>query len=143
MNSMSRFMLRTGAGLLILASVCGSQAQTFSLAAAGLRGALSANSKSQTFEQAEAFGIFNLPWRCDFLDRWHLQTGLDLAAGLLRGRSDNAFIGSVGPDFVIRRDRIPLNLEFGVSPTILSRDEFGTMDFGMPFQFTTHALAGW
>lgn len=49
----------------------------------------------------------------------------------------------MGPDFVLRRDRFPVNLELGVSPTILSRAKFDGMDFGIPFQFTTHAGLNW
>ena len=142
-KSMMRFIFRLSAGLACLALVPGSEAETVSLATAGARGMTSANLKSQSFEQAELFAGFDLPWRCGSNIGWHVQTRLDLSAGALHGRTEEAFIGTAGPDFVVRRDRFPVNLEFGVSPTILSRAKFDGMDFGIPFQFTTHAGLNW
>ena len=140
---MTRSVLSLCAGLAFLVLATGSEAETFSLATAGLRGAMCANPKSQTFEQAEIFGTFNLAWRWNWGSGWHVQTRLDAAGGALHGHSDDAFIGSAGPDFVLGHERVPLNLEFGVSPTLLSHHEFGTMDFGTPLQFTTHVGLNW
>jgi lipid A 3-O-deacylase len=140
---MMRCIFNLSSGFVFLALAAGVEAQTFSLATAGLRGAVSANPKSQTFEQAEAFVAFNLPWRWDWSCGWHLQMFFDASAGVLHGRSDEAFIGTAGPNLVFRPDRLPFSLELGVSPTLMTRSEFGTMDFGIPFQFTTHASLNW
>ena len=140
---MMRFIFNFSVSLVSLALAAEGMAGTFSLATAGARGLGRANPKSQTFEQAELFAGFDLPWRLGSASGWHLQTRLDLSAGALHGRSDDAFIGSVGPDFVVRHGGFPVHLWFGVSPTILSRTEFGGMDFGIPFQFTTHAGLNW
>ena len=118
---MMRFIFRLTVGLAYLALVVGSEAGTVSLATAGARGFLSANAKSETFGQAELFTAFALPWRCGSDTGWHVQTRLDLSARALHGRSEGAFIGTVGPDFVVRRDRFLVPLEFGASLTILSR----------------------
>lgn len=125
-------------GLVCLALTAQCETGKFSLATLGARGMFSANAKSETFEQAELFAGFDLPWRWGSKDAWNLQTRLDLSAGALNGRSDDAFIGTLGPDFVVRHDRFPLNLEGGVSPTYMSRSEFDGMNFGISFQFTTH-----
>lgn len=113
------------------------------MAAAGARGLFAANPKSHTFEQAELFADMNLPWRWGSDPGWQLQTRLDLSAGVLHGRSDNGFIGTVGPDFVVRHGSFPANLELGVSPTLLSRTEYDGMNFGIPLQFTSHAGLNW
>lgn len=140
---MTRFIVRLSVGIAGLALVAGSEAGTVSLATVGTGFFLRANAKSETFGQAELFAGFDLPWRCESDTGWHVQTRLDLSAGALHGHSENAFVGTVGPDFVVRHDRFPVNLEFGVSPTILSRAEFGDMDFGIPFQFISHVGLNW
>jgi hypothetical protein len=140
---MMRFFFTLSVGFACLARVAGGEAETVSLAAVGARGLASANAKSQSFKQAELFAGLDLPWRCGSDDGCHVQTRLDLSAGALQGRSEIAFVGSAGPDFLVRHGRFPVNFEFGVSPTILSRAEFGNMNFGIPFQFTTHAGLNW
>jgi hypothetical protein len=95
------------------------------------------------FSQAEGFANWNAPWRWDYDCGWHIQTRLDLTAGWLSGRGDDAFIGTIGPTFDLGRDHFPLSLALGISPTIVSRYHFGHTDFGIPFQFTTHGSILW
>jgi hypothetical protein len=140
---MMRLLFSLGAGFVYLALTAGSEVETFSLATAGVRALFAANPKSQTFEQDELFAGPDLPWRWGSDSSWHLQTRLDLSAGALHGHSDTGFIGSVGTDFGLRHGRFPVNLELGVSPTLLSRTEFDGMDFGIRFQFTSHAGLNW
>jgi hypothetical protein len=129
--------------LVCLAAATGSSAQDFRLESAGGRFGFSANRRTGTFKEAEAFANFNLPWSWDVASNWHLQTRLDLSAGWLTGRGDDGVIASLGPSVVVRRDRIPLSLEAGLSPTILSRDKFDGLDFSMPLQFTSHIGVNW
>ena len=42
-----------------------------------------------------------------------------------------------GPTLTLKREKFPLSLELGVSPTVLTRTEFTSKDLGFPFQFTT------
>ena len=58
------------------------------------------------FHQAELFGNWNLPWGWDLGKEWHLQSRLDLSAGWLGDRSQNAAIGTLGPTLVLSRARL-------------------------------------
>ena len=119
------------------------QAGDFSLESAGARGGLSASSGGQDFYQAEAFANWNLPWGWDLGKQWHLQSRVDFSLGWLGDNSHDAAIGTAGPSLVLGRERLPVSLEGGVSPTLLSRHEFGTKDFGTEVQFTSHIGLNW
>jgi hypothetical protein len=114
-------------------------AQQFQIESVGGRYGMSVNHRTDTFNQAEAFTTFRLPWSWDLGYDWHLRSRLDLSAGWMNGRDYGAFIATVGPSLVLGQAKFPLSLDIGISPTILSRDEFGRKDFGVPFQFTSHA----
>lgn len=129
--------------LLWLSGAFHAQAEGFQLESAGTRGGISKRKHGEQFHQIEGFVNWNAPWRWDYDCGLHIQTRLDLTAGWIKGRGDDAFIGSVGPTFELGRDRFPLVLEAGCNPTILSRDQFGHTDFGIPFQFTTHGSLLW
>jgi lipid A 3-O-deacylase len=118
-------------------------AENFRLESAGVRGGLSAPHNGQQFNQAEVFVNWNLPWGWDLGKEWHLQSRLDLSAGWLGDRDNRATIGTVGPSLVLSRERLPVSLEGGVSPTFISRQDFGTKDFGTDVQFTSHLGLNW
>ena len=90
------------------------------------------------FHQAEGFVNWNLPWSWDLGSSLTLQSRLDTALGWLGESGANAGIASFGPTLALGRQRFPLSLEGGVSPTFLTRSDFKTKDFGVPFQFTSH-----
>jgi hypothetical protein len=113
------------------------------LESVGVRGGFSANTTGQIFNQAEAFANWNLPWRWDLGKEWHLQSQLDLSGGWLTDRKDDAAIGTLGPGLVLSRARLPVSLDGGVSPTVLSHYDFESRDFGTYFQFTTHIGLNW
>lgn len=105
---------------------------------AGVRTGFSATSQDDRFWQYEAFATRNLPWRWQPDSGWCLQTRLDLSAGLLRGRGEDGFVGTLGPTLILGKGDFPLTFEVGSSLTLLSKDEFGNVNFGIPFQFTSH-----
>jgi hypothetical protein len=105
---------------------------------AGVRTGFSATSTDDHFSQQEAILTHNLPWRWQSGSSWYLRTRLDLSAGAIHGRGEEGFVGTLGPTVVLGKDDFPLTLEFGCSPTLLSKDEFGNVNFGVPFQFTSH-----
>jgi lipid A 3-O-deacylase len=115
----------------------------FRLESAGGQGGFSANESGREFHQAQAFVAWNLPWSWDLGKEWGLQSRLDLAAGWLGDNGHDAAIGSAGPSLVLGRKRLPLSLEGGVHPTLLSDYEFGLKDFGTYVQFTTHVGLNW
>ena len=102
-------------------------------------------STRKSFNQAEGFAEWELPWRWQWQwgSRWQLQSKLDLSAGWLGASDREAVVASSGPSLVLGNERLPLSLDFGFSPTLLSRDEFGGTDLGSILQFTTHGGLNW
>jgi hypothetical protein len=101
------------------------------------------------FYQGEAFVDWNLPWKWDLGRDWKLQTRVDLSAGCLGKSNDHAAVGTVGPILALGHGHLPVWLEGGSSPTLISRDSYGqppqsvAKDFGDPFQFTSHIGVYW
>ena len=129
-------------GCLLGADVA-ARAGAFSLESAGARGGFSANKSGKDFNQAEAFLNANLPWSPDLGRNWDLQTRLDLSIGWLGDRVANAAISTLGPTLLLKQEGLPLSLEGGLSPTLLSQHDFETKDFGVKIQFTTHVGINW
>jgi hypothetical protein len=127
----------------LLAGAVAGRGEGFSLESVGARGGTTAFFNGHDFTQSEGFLYVNLPWRYDLGKEWHVQTRLDFSVGWLGGRADNAVIGTVGPSLVLSRAGLPLSLEGGVSPTGLSRNAFGSKDFGTECQFTSHVGLNW
>jgi hypothetical protein len=127
----------------LLAQLAASQAQDFKLESAGARGGFAGNNSSGDFHQAEAFVDWNLPWSWDLGSQLRLQVRLDVSAGWLGDSQHSAFIGTAGPLLALSHERIPLSLEGGISPTLLSRSEFESKDLGTQFQFTSHVGLDW
>jgi hypothetical protein len=114
-----------------------------SLESTGVRGGFPARPASYGFGQAEAFIDWRLPYSAGLGKGFFIESRLDLSLGWLGEASDNAFIGTVGPIVFVRHECVPIQVEGGISPTILSRDEFESEDFGLLFQFTTHIGLEW
>jgi hypothetical protein len=133
--------LMVSVGLLTVATQC--QAGWLSLESAGLRGGFSGFGEGARFHQAEAFVEWNLPLRWDWTSGWHLQSRFDFTAGWISGRGEQAAIGTLGPSLELSWDRVPLTLDAGSSPTLMSKEQFGKTDFGTVFQFTTHIGLTW
>lgn len=127
--------------LLVIMAPTGGHAETnkWRLESVGVRYGFSATSLDHLFQQSEAFARVDMPWRWDFAGHWRLQTCLDFSAGWLGGRAENAFIGTLGPSVCIRRESFPIAFEGGCCPSLMSRQHFGKIDFGIPFQFTSFA----
>src|ERR1041384_7387353 len=116
------FWQRWGFALLTAGSLCASQAQGFRLESAGARGGASlSEGAGRNFHQAEAFVNWNLPWRWVLGANWWLQSRLDASAGWLGSSFNDAFIGTVGPSLLLRRERFPLSDSLGFSPTLLGQ----------------------
>jgi hypothetical protein len=126
-----------------LAGAGAGRAEGFSLESVGVRGGTTAYFNGQDFTQVEGFLNVNLPWGWNLGKEWHLQSRLDLSVGWLGGYDNNAVIGSVGPSLVVSRARLPLSFEGGVSPTGMSRNAFGTEEFGTECQFISHVGLNW
>ena len=64
--------------------------------------------------------------------------GLEASAGILAGGGSRGFIGSVGPVLIFGFWENRMSLRFGISPTVISRDDYGDEELGGPIQFTSH-----
>ncbi len=104
----------------------------------GARCGISSHSSANRFIQTELWAAWNLMAPQDLGGKWSLRFQFDSCAGWLSGRGADGFVGGVGPALEIGRERLPVSLRGGVSPTLLSRDSFGNKDFGILFQLTSH-----
>jgi hypothetical protein len=110
----------------------------------GLRyGSSYASSRTHEFRQAEAFFNWNLPWQWRFAENWSVQPQAALTLGWLQQRHSGGFVGSLGPDFVLRRNNFPITLVAGAAFTALGRTTFEARNFGCPWQFNEHAGLNW
>jgi len=105
----------------------------------GARGGTSFEKDAGNFRQVEAFEGVNLPWRCNSGFGLSFQPRVEVSEGCIDGGSEGGFIGTLGPVIELRERRFPVTLDFGVSPTLLSRYNFNQRDLGGRFQFTDHA----
>jgi hypothetical protein len=109
------------------------------LESAGARFGVPANESSGDFHSVEAFLNLDLPWNWDLGHEWKLKSRSDASAGYLGESSLGAAIITLGPSLELGRNQLPLSLEGGVSPAYISRSEFDTKNFGINFQFISHA----
>lgn len=122
----------------LVAAASTSIAQGIHLDSAGARSGLWDAGAGSDFHQAEGFVNWDLPWDWDLGSFWQLRSRADASLGWLGESGADAAIVTLGPSLVLGRPRLPFSLEGGVSPTILSRADFKSRDFGIPFQFTSH-----
>jgi hypothetical protein len=108
------------------------------LESAGILTGFSATRVDEHFLQFTAFSRLDTPWSSNPTNEYRAQTTLDFSAGGLGRAGYVGFVGSVGPVFTFSKKPFPVELAVGISPTILSRWEFGRVHLGIPFQFTSH-----
>jgi hypothetical protein len=123
---------------LLLASAR-TNAGDFSLESVGVRSGFSVGGKSLAdFTQSEAFFDVTLPLAWQPESGWRLWTRLNTTVGWLSGNGATGFIGSCGPAIALGHTRIPVSLEGGLSPTLITTYEFGSTSLGDSLQFTTY-----
>jgi lipid A 3-O-deacylase len=110
---------------------------------AGLRGGLSLNTGINRFQQVEAFGRWELPWHWKIYSECYLLPAADISAGSLWNENGEGFVGTLGPVVEVHFGKFPVMLEGGSSPSLLSRNNFGRINFGDRFQFTSHIGVQW
>ena len=131
-----------GLALLLFATGSGTAGE-FRFDSVGARFGFSANHRTADLHQADAVASWNLPWAWEPADDWHLRNRLEFTVGGIFDRTADAFVTSLGHVLSLERDRFPLGLEIGFSPTLLSRKEVGHTDFGSLYQLTSHAGLNW
>jgi hypothetical protein len=113
--------------------------QELQLDSTGARIAFYGNGAGRNFHQAEAFATWDLLLNWSLGQNWELQSRAEVSAGWI-GESDlSAGIFTFGPSLVFVKEAFPVSFEGGVNPTLLTRTDFRNKDFGIPFQFTSHA----
>jgi len=108
------------------------------LESAGVRFGFSPIGAGRDFHQAEAFVNWNLPWMWDLGSLWRLQSRVEVSAGWIEDSGVNAGLVAGGPSFSLSRRGSRLSFDCGISPTVLTRSNFPSKDFGIPFEFTSH-----
>lgn len=88
------------------------------------------------------FANWYLPWAWSLGRQWNLKTRLDFSAGWLSDTVNNAAIGTAGPTLIVGRERLPVSLELGVSPTLIGH-HFDSRNLGTYIQFTSHVGLNW
>lgn len=106
--------------------------------AVGLRAGWSASDNEENFEQYEVFATYGLPWSWQWPSGWGLSARLDATGGVLCGGGETGFVGSIGPSLALSTPGGRIWIDIGVSPTYLSKSEFGREDFGGAIQFSSH-----
>jgi hypothetical protein len=109
----------------------------------GVRYGLPANNIAHGLQQVEIFSNYDLPWLWFMGNGLEVQSRLDTSGGWIGGHGENAFVGTLGPSLLFRRQHVPLDLDFGSSATMLSTHRWGSIDVGSRFQVTSHAGIDW
>ena len=123
----------------LLALACACCAQEIKLDSAGVRFGFSPFGAGHDFYESDLFVNWNLPWNWDLGPSWDLQSRADVSVGWIAESGAKAGIASAGPTLLLAKRGLPLSLEAGISPTLMTRSDFRSKDFGIPFQFTSHA----
>jgi len=105
----------------------------------GFRGSIYATDEREDMEQYELFASHGLPWRWHLPGRWDLSTKVEVTVGALAGGGETGFVASVGPGLLLSSPNGRIAFDGGSSVAFLSRDKFGEQDFGLKFQFISHA----
>lgn len=126
------------ATVLAAATLCGFAEAGVHAPAAGARIGFGASSGTDEFRLTELVARLPLAMDWDLGQEWRAQAAADLSLGRLEEDDSHATIGGIGAVMMLVRDNLPLSIELGVAPTILSRHKF-SRDLGHTLQFTSHA----
>ncbi|MGQ0578227.1 MAG: acyloxyacyl hydrolase [Betaproteobacteria bacterium] len=96
----------------------------------------------EVFQQYDAVASFGLPWRQYSESGWGAGTRLMASAGALRGAGKTALVVSLIPVLALGSQDGRFTLDLGIGGALLSESQFGTQDFGGPFQFALTVGAG-
>ncbi|PWU19479.1 MAG: hypothetical protein C5B50_06450 [Verrucomicrobia bacterium] len=138
---MRSYILWTLGGILLLCRAA--MGMDLTPEAVGARTSFPGNTHAEHFFEAEICADWDLPWRWNLGSDWNLLTRLDTSAGWLQNRNVYSFLWTLGPGLALGRERWPVRLVGGGSPTLLSRYEFPDHDLGIPLQFTSYGGLEW
>ena len=92
----------------------------------------------EDFNQAEVFFVHLWPLALGEGTPVSVSISMEGSAGVISGGSTEGFVGALGPGLALALWDDRVLLKAGVSPTIISQDNYGDEDLGGPVQFTSH-----
>lgn len=124
-----------------------STAASYELQSVSIRARLSeqtvlGNDAPERFKEYSLSGNFELPWQQYNAAGWGAGSRFMASAGLLRGVGKNALIVSLVPQVVFGSQDGRFTFDMGIGGALFSRYEFGSQDYGGPFQFSLTAGLG-
>ena len=87
------------------------------------------------YEAFDAVATFTLPWGLYSESGWGAGLRLMTSAGAFRGEGETALVVSLIPLLALGSQDGRFTFELGAGGALLSEHQFGTHDFGGPFQF--------
>lgn len=96
----------------------------------------------ERFKEYSVSGNFSLPWNQYNDAGWGIGSRLMVSGGLLRGVGKNALIVSLVPEVVFGSKDGRFTFDMGVGGALFTRYQFGSQDYGGPFQFALTAGVG-
>ena len=96
----------------------------------------------EEFEEYDLAANFGLPWQRYSSSGWGVGTQLMASAGIMRNGGDTGLVVSLIPMVALGSEDRRFFLDAGAGVALLSKYQFGTQDYGGPFQFALTAGAG-
>jgi hypothetical protein len=96
----------------------------------------------EEFEEYDLAATFGLPWQRYSSSGWGVGTQLMASAGIMRNGGDTGLVVSLIPMVALGSEDRRFFLDAGAGVALLSKYQFGTQDYGGPFQFALTAGAG-
>ena len=125
----------------------------------GIRGGLNLDpggippGEKEDFQQYDVFGILGFPGSWEWPRGWEGRYRWYASAGVIKAAGDKGFIATLGPGLAFTKWDWNLTLEFATGAVFLSKEHFGSQDFGGPVQilghggisyhFPAHITLGW
>ena len=109
--------------------------------------------QTETFSLVDVAATFRLPWSWPLgQSPWSVETRLITSAGALSAAGETGFIAAVLPNVALTGWNNFVSIDAGVGLAFLSREQYGSQDFGGPVQLgltmalqihpISHAYAG-
>lgn len=133
--------------LVCLVSPGLSFAEEFRLLSISARGRVSGatmlgEQQPEEFQEYDLAANFGLPWQSYSESGWGIGTRLMASVGVIHGGGETGLVGSLIPGIAVGSEDARFFLDAGAGFALLSRHQFGTQDFGGPFQFALTVGAG-
>ncbi len=117
-----------------------SRAEDLRFLSVGMRASVSektilGSAPPESFREYDVGVNIGLPWERYSQSGWGVGTRMMASAGILQGGGDSALVVSLIPMLAFGSQDGRFIMDMGAGGALLSRNRFGTQDFGGPFQF--------